>query len=124
MNRKFLFGTKFHVWMGNYFAVMKLFSSVESATDGVDEQEETEVQITAAVMDITGDSDDLEEEAAGTHDDDYSSYELDDSDTAAMGVYYRLITIFLFSGLRGVHVNRPGSSRPRSLRTDTYSFCT
>ncbi|KAK2553031.1 Protein ELYS [Acropora cervicornis] len=57
---------------------------MESATDGVDEQEETEVQITAAVMDITGDSDDLEEEAAGTHDDDYSSYELDDSDTAAM----------------------------------------
>lgn len=75
-------------------------------------------------MDITGDSDDLEEEAAGTHDDDYSSYELDDSDTAAMGVYYHLIAIFLFSGLRGVHVNRPGSSRPRSLRTDTYSFCT
>lgn len=61
-----------------------LIQDIESATDGVDEQEETEVQITAAVMDITGDSDDLEEEAAGTHDDDYSSYELDDSDTAAM----------------------------------------
>lgn len=99
--------------MGNYFSVIKLFSSVESATDGVDEQEETEVQITAAVMDITGDSDDLEEEAAGTHDDDYSSYELDDSDTAAMGVYYQLIAILLFNGLRGVHVI-PGDVRPGS----------
>ena len=42
-----------------------------------EEQTETEVQITAAVMDLTGDSD-IEETAA--HDEDYSSYELDDSD--------------------------------------------
>lgn len=35
------------------------------------------MQITAAVMDLTGDSD-IEEAAA--HDEDYSSYELDDSD--------------------------------------------
>ena len=35
------------------------------------------MQITAAVMDLTGDSD-IEETAA--HDEDYSSYELDDSD--------------------------------------------
>jgi len=41
-----------------------------------EEQAETEVQITAAVMDLTGDSD-IEE---GAHDEDYSSYELDDSD--------------------------------------------
>ena len=43
-----------------------------------EEQAETEVQITAAVMDLTGDSD--IEEAGATHDEDYSSYELDDSD--------------------------------------------
>ena len=41
-------------------------------------QGEAELQITAAVMDLTGDSD-IEE--AGPHDEDYSSYELDDSDT-------------------------------------------
>lgn len=43
----------------------------------VDEQGEAELQITAAVMDLTGDSD-IEE--AEHHDEDYSSYELDDSD--------------------------------------------
>ena len=43
-----------------------------------DENEsEAEVQITAAVMDLTGDSD-IEEAVA--RDEDYSSYELDDSD--------------------------------------------
>ncbi|XP_078375377.1 protein ELYS-like isoform X3 [Oculina patagonica] len=40
-----------------------------------EDQEEAELQITAAVMDLTGDSD-IEE----PHDEDYSSYELDDSD--------------------------------------------
>lgn len=42
-----------------------------------EDQEEAELQITAAVMDLTGDSD-IEE--AEPHDEDYSSYELDDSD--------------------------------------------
>lgn len=55
---------------------------VTSVREADDEEAETEVQITAAVMDITGDSDDMEEEATAAHDDDYSSYELDDSDTA------------------------------------------
>lgn len=40
---------------------------------------ESEVQITAAVMDITGDDSDIEE-AVARDADDYSSYELDDSD--------------------------------------------
>ncbi|XP_020605493.1 protein ELYS-like isoform X4 [Orbicella faveolata] len=43
----------------------------------VDDQGEAELQITAAVMDLTGDSD-IEE--AEPHDEDYNSYELDDSD--------------------------------------------
>jgi len=51
-----------------------------------EEQAETEVQITAAVMDLTGDSD-IEE---GAHDEDYSSYELDDSD-AVIGQYDSLV---------------------------------
>ena len=59
-----------------------LFAIVTSVREADDEEAETEVQITAAVMDITGDSDDMEEEATAAHDDDYSSYELDDSDTA------------------------------------------
>ena len=42
-----------------------------------EEHADAEVQITAAVMDLTGDSD-IEEAVA--HDEDYSSYELDDSD--------------------------------------------
>ena len=49
----------------------------------VDDQGEAELQITAAVMDLTGDSD-IEE--AETHDEDYSSYELDDSD-AVLGKF-------------------------------------
>lgn len=42
-------------------------------------ESESEVQITAAVMDITGDDSDIEE-AVARDADDYSSYELDDSD--------------------------------------------
>lgn len=42
-----------------------------------EDQGEAELQITAAVMDLTGDSDIEEVEP---HDEDYSSYELDDSD--------------------------------------------
>lgn len=42
-------------------------------------ESESEVQITAAVMDITGDDSDIEEVVARDADD-YSSYELDDSD--------------------------------------------
>ena len=49
----------------------------------VDDKEEAELQITAAVMDLTGDSD-IEE--AEPHDEDYSSYELDDSD-AVLGKF-------------------------------------
>lgn len=45
--------------------------------EGDEEQAETEVQITAAVIDLTGDSDMDDAEA---HEDDYSSFELDDSD--------------------------------------------
>ena len=48
-----------------------------------EDQEEAELQITAAVMDLTGDSDIEETEP---HDEDYSSYELDDSD-AVLGKY-------------------------------------
>lgn len=44
---------------------------------------EAELQITAAVMDLTGDSDIEETEP---HDEDYSSYELDDSD-AVLGEF-------------------------------------
>lgn len=65
---------------------MLLFSSVESAADRFEEQEETEVQIPAGVIDMTSDSGDLEEGAAGINNDDYSSYEPDDSDTAAIGL--------------------------------------
>ena len=42
-------------------------------------ESESEVQITAAVMDITGDDSDIEE-AVARDAADYSSYELDDSD--------------------------------------------
>lgn len=42
-------------------------------------ESESEVQITAAVMDIRGDDSDIEE-AVARDADDYSSYELDDSD--------------------------------------------
>ena len=52
----------------------------------VDDQGEAELQITAAVMDLTGDSD-IEE--AEPHDEDYSSYELDDSD-AVLGKFWTL----------------------------------
>ena len=46
------------------------------------DQGEAELQITAAVMDLTGDSDIEEAEA---HDEDYSSYELDDDSDAVLG---------------------------------------
>lgn len=65
---------------------MLLFSSLENATDGVEKEEETEVQIPAAAIDLTGASDDLEEGAAGIRDGDCSSYKVDDSDTAAMAL--------------------------------------
>lgn len=52
----------------------------------VDDQGEAELQITAAVMDLTGDSD-IEE--AEPHDEDYNSYELDDSD-AVLGKFCTL----------------------------------
>lgn len=48
-----------------------------------EDQEEADIQITAAVMDLTGDSDIEEVEP---HDEDYSSFELDDSD-AVLGKY-------------------------------------
>lgn len=50
---------------------------VEIEMEEDEAQGEAELQITAAVMEFTGDSDTEETE---THDEDYSSYELDDSD--------------------------------------------
>ncbi|RMX53817.1 hypothetical protein pdam_00000467 [Pocillopora damicornis] len=55
----------------------KTQDEVEIEIEGSEAQGETELQITAAVMEFTGDSDTEETE---THDEDYSSYELDDSD--------------------------------------------
>lgn len=56
---------------------IKSVDEVEIEIEGNEAQEEAELQITAAVMEFTGDSDTEETE---THDEDYSSYELDDSD--------------------------------------------
>lgn len=62
--------TKEHISISNYF-VIESSSSIEEDKD--------EVQITAAVVDLRG-SCDIEEEVIGNEEEDYSSYELDESD--------------------------------------------
>lgn len=68
------FKTAWSLWI---FVNLLVNLSTEPEEDA--NESESEVQITAAVMDITGDDSDIEE-AVARDADDYSSYELDDSD--------------------------------------------